>query len=150
MANIDEGEQETLRVRLTNHLTGEITDVEVTSAEQAKNLLIELNASETTIKKAKDALRFYLDRFLGDDEQYNFADGKLLRRVQRSVLSYRVETLRKYLDADQMEVCLKVDTAAANSLIQEMIERDELPGNTLKLIREEADIRVSKPFVEVR
>lgn len=147
---IDEGEQDKLFLNLINHLTGEITEVEVTSAEQAKNLLIELSASETVIKKAKDSLRYYLDRFLGNDENYQFADGKVLRRVQRSTLVYRIETLRKFLDEDQIEVCLKVDTTAANALVQEMIERGELPPNTLKLIREEADINATKPYVEVR
>lgn len=147
---MDEGEQDKLHIKLINHLTGEVTEVEVNSAEQAKNLLIELSASETAIKKAKDSLRFYLDKFLGQDEQYQFGDGKILRRVQRSTLHYRIETLRKYLDQDQIEVCLKVDTIAANALIQEMIERGELPPNTLKQIRDEADIRATKPYVEVR
>lgn len=147
---MDEGEQEKLHIKLTNHLTGEITEVEVGSAEQAKNLLVELNASTGVIRKAQESLRYYLDRFLGQDENYQFADGKMLRRVQRSTLSYRIESLRKYLDEDQLEVCLKVDTAAVNALIQEMIERSELPPNTLKLIREEAEIKATKPYVEVR
>lgn len=147
---MDEGEQDKLHIKIINHLTGEVTEIEVSSAEQAKNLLIELSASETAIKKAKDSLRYYLDRFLGQDEQYQFADGKLLRRVQRSTLVYRVESLRKFLDEDQIEVCLKVDTTAANALIQEMIDRGELAPNVLKLIREEADIRAAKPYVEVR
>lgn len=147
---MDEGEQDKLHIKLTNHLTGEITEVTVSSAEQAKNLLVELNASTGVIRKAQESLRYYLDRFLGQDEEYQFADGKKLRRIQRSVLHYRIESLRKYLDEDQLEVCLKVDVAAANALVQEMIERAELPPNTLKLIREEADVRASKPFVEVR
>lgn len=147
---IDEGEQDKLFIKLTNHLTGEITEVEVTSAEQAKNLLLELSASERVIKKAKGNLRYYLDRFLGEDEDYLFADGKKLRRVQRESMQYRIETLRKYLDEDQIDVCLKVDTTAANALIQEMIDNGDLPPNTLKLIREDADIKASKPFVEVR
>ena len=149
MPNIEEGE-ETLTIKLTNHLTGEITEVEVRSAEQAKNLLIELKASAYVIGKAQDSLRHYLDTFLGQDERYDFADGKQLRRVQRTQLKYRVESLRKYLDEDQVDVCLKVDTTAANALIQEMIERGELAPNTLKLIRNEADSITTKPYIEVR
>ena len=149
MSNIDEGEEK-LTIKLTNHLTGEITEVEVNSAEQAKNLLLELRASSYVIGKAQDSLRHYLDNFLGQDEVYSFADGKQLRRVQRTTLKYRVETLRKYLDEDQVDVCLKVDTTATNALIQEMIERAELPPNTLKLIRNEADSVSTKPYVEVK
>lgn len=145
-----DGEQPTLNIKLTNHLTGEITEVEVKSAEQAKNLLSELNASSSAIRKAQDSLRYYLDKFLGDDEKYEFADGKVLKRITRTIMSYRVETLRKYLDEDQVELCLNVDTTMATQLIQEMIERGDVPPNTLTLIREEADVKASKPFVEVR
>lgn len=147
---IDEGEQDKLFIKLTNNLTGEITEVEVTSAEQAKNLLGELSASENVIRKAKDNLRYYLDRFLGQDEQYAFADGKVLRRVQRTRLEYTVESLRKYLDEDQLDVCLKVDMATANALLLEMQEKGELPAGTLKKIKEEANHISTKPFVEVR
>lgn len=150
MSNIDEGMQDSIQLKFTNHLTGEITEVEVKSAEHAKNLLMEVNASMTVMKKAQDSLKSFLDNFLGQDEKYQFADGKILRRVQREQLKYRVESLRKYLDEDQIDVVLKVDTTAANALIAEMIERGELPPNTLKLIREEADRIATKPFVEVR
>lgn len=142
--------KESLKIKLTNHLTGEITEVEVNSAEHAKNLLIELGASVAVIKKAQDSLRFYLDKFLGEDETYQFGDGKILRRVQRQTLVYRIETLRKFLDADQLDVCLKVDTSSVNALVQEMVERGELPPDTLKQIRKDAAIKATKPYVEVR
>lgn len=147
---IEEGAAEKLHVKVTNALTGEVTDVEVTSAEQAKNLLLELNASVYALGKAKDNVRGYLDRFLGNDEQYQFADGKLLKRTQRTTLQYTVESLRKYLDEDQIDVCLKVDTPAATALIQEMMERGEVPPDALKTIREEAIQITTKPYVELK
>lgn len=150
MGTIDEGDQDKLFIKLINHLTGEQTEVEITTAEQAKNLLIELSASESVISKAKENLKYYLDRFLGDNESYQFADGKILRRVQRNRLQYRVETLKKYLDEDQLSVVLKVDTGAANALITEMIAKNELPGDTMRLIKEDADHLPSKAYVEVR
>lgn len=146
-----DGEKKTIKVKVINQLTGEITEVEVQSAEQAKNLYIELAASVTAINKAKTQLLGYLDDFLGNDERYDFIDGKILRRVQRTSLVYRVDSLRKYgLDQDQIDVVLKVDTKAADALIGEMQERGELPPGTLKKIREEADMKSTKPYVEVR
>lgn len=147
---IDEGEQDSLYINVTNNLTGEITEVKVDNAEQAKNLLLQLNASSYTIGKAKDSLKSFLDRFLGNDEQYSFADGKILRRVQRQTMTYRVESLRKHLDEDQIDVCLKVDKTATDALIAEMVERSEVPPNTLKLIRAEADVKAQSAYVEVR
>ena len=145
-----EKENKTINVRTINHLTGEVTDIEVKSAEQAKNLYVELSASATAIAKAKDSLKNYLDDFLGQDDKHQFIDGKILRRVQRSRMSYRVEQLREFLDEDQIEVVLKVDTKAADQLIGEMQERGELPPGTLKNIRENADIAATAPFVEIR
>ena len=150
MSTIDEGNQDILFIKLTNHLTGEITEIEVKSAEQAKNLFLELTASARVISKAQDNLKYFLDRFLGQDKEYKFADGKTLSRKQRISLNYRIDSLRKYLDQDQIDVCLKVDMAAANQLITEMMERGELPPGTLKKIREEADQQASKEWVEVR
>lgn len=144
-------DRKTVNVKVINQLTGEITEVEVTSAEQAKNLYVELAASVTAIGKAKNQLLAYLDDFLGQDERYDFIDGKILRRVQRTSLVYRVESLRKYgLDQDQIDVVLKVDTKAADALIGEMQERGELDPGTLKKIRNEADMKATKPYVEVR
>ena len=64
-------EKRTIKVNITNHLTGEITEVEVTSADQAKNLYVELSASESAIKKVKGSLLLYLDQFLGQDDKYD-------------------------------------------------------------------------------
>lgn len=144
-------DQKVINVKVINQLTGEITEIEVSSAEQAKNLYIELAASVTAINKAKAQLISYIDDFLGPDDRYDFIDGKIARRVQRTSLMYRVESLRKYgLDQDQIDVVLKVDTKAADALIGEMQERGELAPGTLKKIREEADIKATKPYVEVR
>lgn len=144
-------EKKKIKVKVINQLTGEITEVEVSSAEQAKNLYIELAASVTAINKAKSQLISYLDDFLGQDNRYDFIDGKILRRVQRTSLVYRIESLRKYgLDQDQIDVVLKVDTKAADALIGEMQERGELAPGTLKKVREEADMKATKPYVEVR
>lgn len=150
MENIQPIERPTVKVKVINSLTGEVTDVEVKNPEQAKNLYVELAASDTAIKKAKDSLRAYLDDFLGVDDSYRFSDGKILRRVQRTSLVYLVSSLKKYLDEDQLEVCLKVDTKTADALLMEMQERGEVAPDALKVIRDEADTVSTKPFVEVR
>lgn len=155
---LDEGEQDKLMIKLTNHLTGEITEVEVTSAEAAKNLLIELKASYYVLGKAMDSLKSYLDRFLGQDQEYSFADGKMLKRIQRTVLKYRVESVKEVFEniedednrAAALEAVLKVDSSTVNALVQEMMEKGELPMGALKQIREQADQQTSKPYIEVR
>lgn len=138
-------------VKVINHLTGEISEVEVKGPDTAKNAYLELSASESAIKKAKKQLANFLDEWLGVDEQHRFPDGKVLRRVQRETKQYRVASLRKYLqDEDQIEVCLKVDNKATDVLVGELIEKGELAPGTLKKIKEEADTKATAPFVEIR
>lgn len=140
-----------LNIKLTNHLTGEITEVEVRSAEEAKNLLLQLNASALLIKKASDRLKNYLVEFLGNDEEYQFADGKRMTMKQRATYIYQVTSLKNIgLDEDQIALITQVNKTAADSLVKEMIERNELPGNSLRILQEEAEMKASKPFLELR
>lgn len=138
------------KISVTNRLTGEITDVEIKGPDAAKNLYLELSASLTAMKKAKERVADYLDIWLADDEQQQFSDGKILRRRQRVIKEYKVETLRRYLDEDQIDVLLKVDTDATKQLVAELMERGELPPDTLKRIEEEATLKASKPYVEIK
>lgn len=151
-------DEQSVKIKLTNHLTGEVTEVEVKSADQAKNLYLELAASATVIDKAKTMLRHYLDNWLGQDEQQDFVDGHYVKRVQRTSLIYRPEVVRKYLkenlDRDTydaaMEVITKIDQTAADLLISEYQSNGQLPAETLKKIRSEADIKATVPYIEVR
>lgn len=143
--------EENLKIKVINHLTGEVHETEVTSAEMAKDLLLELSASETAIKKTKDRLKGYLDAWLGQDQEYKFADGKVLRRVQREVKQWTIEGLKKAgLDEDTIAVVSKVDMTAASQIVKEMVERGELDPKASKTIEEYAELKASKPFVEVR
>jgi hypothetical protein len=147
---IDEAGENVLNLKLTNHLTGEITERTIHDADSAKNLLLDLNASAVVIKNAQERLKGFLDVFLGEDEEYRFVDGKLLRRVQRETVEWQTEELRKVLDEDQLEVCMKVDKTTARTLIKELMEDGKLPGDTIKKLDATADRKASKPFLEIR
>ena len=49
-----------------------------------------------------------------------------------------------------METITKIDQVATNAMLVEMQDRNEIPHDTLKHIREEADQKSTKPYVEVR
>lgn len=142
---------ETLKVKVVNKLTGEITEKEVKSIDDAKDLYLELSASETAIKNAKKKLAGYLDFSLGQDESYQFGDGKVLRRVQRESMNWTFEGLRGVgLDEDAITTVTKVDMKLARPVVSEMIERGDIAPNSIKTLNESADRSVTKPFVEIR
>lgn len=146
---VDEGESQ-LEIKMTNTLNGEIIEKTITNAEEAKNLLLEINSTMSVAKKITERVRNYLDVFLGQDEQYQFADGKLLRRVQRETTEWQVEELRKYLDEDQLSVCLKVDKKVAEALVKELMESGDIAPDALKQLNKTAARHASKAYVEVK
>lgn len=142
---------EAFTVKVTNRLTGEITEQLVTNATEAKNLYIELSASETATKNAKKQLAAFLDNWLGQDEKFQFADGKVLRRVSRETKLWTLEGLRAAgLDEDAIATATKVDMTVAKEIVKEMVERGEIKPNAGRVLDEYAEVKASKPFVELR
>lgn len=142
---------ETFTVKVTNKLTGEMTEHEVKNAWDAKELYVGLSASETAIKNAKRQLAEFLDVYLGSDNQYKFADGKILRRVQRESKTWTVDGLKQVgLDEDTVMTVSKVDMKLARAVIEEMIERGDIRPDSKKVLEASAGVNATKPFVEIR
>lgn len=142
---------ETFEVKVTNKLTGEITQHTVKTAWDAKELYLQLSASETAIKNAKKQLSGFLDNYLGEDEQYPFADGKILRRVQRESRTWTIEGLKEVsLDEDTIAAISRVDMTMARQVVKEMIERGDIRPDAIKFLDQSADVKATKPFVEIR
>lgn len=142
---------ETFAVKVTNKLTGEMNEHEIKNVWDAKELYLQLSASETAIKNAKKQLAGFLDNYLGDDEQYKFADGKVLRRVQRESRTWTIEGLKAVgLDQDMIVTISRVDMTMARQVAKEMIERGDIRPDAMKSLEASAEVKATKPFVEIR
>jgi hypothetical protein len=142
---------EPVKITVTNHLTGEISEIEAKGPDSAKDGYLQLSASETAIKKAKKSLLGYLEQWLGEDEEYKFNDGKIIKRTQRETRQWTIEALRSVgLDQDQIEVCTKVDMSVAKELLLELQERGEVPMNAVKKLNEAAEVKSTVPFVVIK
>lgn len=142
---------EVKQIKVINNLTGEVTEVEIESAEQAKNLYLELAASATAIDKAKKQILGYLDDFLGQDDEYQFGDGKRLRRKQREIKRWTTGALRHVgIDIDTIDVISVVNMTAAKELVSDLMERGDIKPDSGKYLNENAEVSYSAPFVEIR
>jgi hypothetical protein len=142
---------ETFTVKVTNKLTGEISEHEIKTSWDAKELYLQLSASETAIKNAKKQLASFLNEWLGQEEMYKFVDGKVLKRVQRESRTWTTMGLREVgVDNDSIETMSKVNMTLAKQIIDEMIERGDIRPDAKKLLLASADVSVSAPFVEIR
>ena len=140
-----------LEIKITNHLTGEITEKKIEGADAAEQLYFELLASEKAIKSAKDRIISYLDEWLGGDEEQRFGDGHVIKRQQRETRTWTITGLRSVgLDNDAIEVASKVNMTLAKQIIKESIERGDIKPDAIKDLEMSADVTVTKPFVVLK
>lgn len=140
-----------LKIKVVNKLTGEINEVVIDGPEKAKDTYLELSASETAIKNAKKKIIGYLDEWLGQDSEYAFSDGKVVRRVQRESKLWTIEGFKKVgLDEDAIAAMSKIDMTMAKEIVKEMVERGDIVPNAGKVLDEYSEVKATKPFLEVR
>lgn len=134
-------------ITITNHLTGEMSDIEVKNPDQAAYHLEELTASEKAIKAAVAKLKGYLDKELGEDDRGRFGNFEIIR-TQRETKTWTREGLNKVgLDEDAIAVISTINMTAARQLVDEAIERGEIAPDSKKQLNEMAEINTTKPFL---
>lgn len=144
-------EKRTLIIKVTNHLTGEITEQEVKGADAAEQLYLQLKASQKATETAMKQLLSFLDEWLGVDDKQVFADGHRIERIQRETRRWTPEALRRVgLDSDAIEVVMTVNMTAAKELVQEAIERGEIAPTAKKELDAAAEVSVTKPYVQIK
>lgn len=132
-----------------NHLTGEIHEVNVSSASQAAELMEQYKATMSAIKKALVTISGHLDHFLGNEETFELPNGKLIKRIQRVRTEWTREALGKYLDEDQLDLVSSIRKTDAKKMLAEMIEREMLPPSAIKDVESKARNLPSSPFIQV-
>lgn len=134
-------------IKVTNHLTGEINEIEIKGGDQAANILQELTASKKAIDAAIDRLKAYIDEYMGQDDKMDIGNFRVTRD-QRESRTWTPEGLRAVgFDTDAIEVALKVNMTTAKKLVDEAIERGEIAPDSKKKLNESAEVSVTKPFL---
>lgn len=148
---MSDSEQNILKIKVVNHLTGEITEEEIRGADAAEQLYLRLRASRKASETAEKQLLQYLDDWMGQDDVQEFADGHKLVRSQRETRRWTPEALRKVgLDDDAIAVALVVNMTVAKEIVDEAIEKGEIKPDAKKELFAMAEVQVSKPFVQLK
>jgi hypothetical protein len=138
---------ENLTIKVTNHLTGEISEIEIKGGDHAANVLQNLTASQKALGNAIDSLKAYINDFMGEDEKAQVGN-YMVQRMQRETRNWTPSGLRSVgFDQDAIEVALKVNMTVARQLVEEAIERGEIAPDSKKVLTESAEVQVSKPFL---
>lgn len=143
--------EENLQIKVTNHLTGEISEIEITGGDQAANVYTELKASYKALDVALKKILNYIDHYMGQDDTLMLGDGHKVTRQQREVKTWTRDSLRQIgLDDDALDIVSKVNMTLAKEVVLEGIERGDINPNAIKELDRAAEISVSKPFVQVK
>lgn len=138
-------------VKVTNHLTGEVSEYELKTADQAKDLYLQLSADIKALGEAQGQVKEYLDEWLGPNENYEFSDGKTVARKQRVTKTWTTAALRHIgIDEDALDTITKVNMTAAKKYVAELVKRGEMESGDGRYLDEHADIATSKPYLEIR
>lgn len=134
--------------RLLNVFTGEVEELKYTNGDDLMRIYTELTTNAKAVKRVLEQIMLKFEAIMGDDEQAELG-GRRLKRVQRELLEYQLEDIRKYLDEDQISLIMKPNVTALKAMVKEMVERNELPGGAWKDIEEHALRKPSKPYIKV-
>ncbi len=137
------------KVSVVNTLTGEVYDFEWENIDQLRSSYQELDSMIKSMERALAKMKTVLADFLGDEEEYIFPDGAKIKRYYRNSLELRKEDVGKYLDADQLDLVLHVNTAEVKELFIEMVERGELPRGAFKSISETAIVKPGATYIRI-
>lgn len=141
---------DSFKLKVTNYLTGEISEFEVDGVTVAAEKYHELNASKKALEGAIKQLQGYIEDSMGKDDKMDLGNGHRAERIVRTTRTWRRESLRQVgVDNDALDLISKVDMKAAKDLVSEMMVRGEIPPNAGKILDESAEVKYSS-FVQVK
>lgn len=141
---------EGFKVKVTNHLTGELTEIEIKGGDHAMDVLDQLQASYKALDTAIANIKNYIDVWMGEDDQMQIGNF-MAKREQRASRAWTIDGLRAIgLDDDAIAVASKVNMTTARALVDEAIERGDIKPNAKKELNESAEVSFSKPFLVFR
>lgn len=137
------------QVSVVNTLTGEVYDFQWDNIDTLRNAYQAIDATMKAFDRAKKKMTVALQSALGDNDEYIFPDGAKIKRYQREMIELRREDLAKYLDADQLDLVLHVNTREVKDLFTELVERGELPSGAFEDVKSTAFIKLSEPYIRI-
>lgn len=137
-------------IKVMNNLTGEVIEIEISSAVRAAEVLTELKSSKQAIDKALRQINARLDGYLGQDDQTQLANGMIVKRVQRARSEWNLEVLKEYLDEDQLSLVTTIKKTEAKAMLKDLVEHGHVKPDVFKVLDETALPLPSTPYIEVR
>lgn len=139
------------QIKMLNKVTGEMIEVSVGTLDEAREAYELFAAFESAAKKAKADAANRLLEIMGDQQEHTFMDGKKLKINQTERRTWTPDGLRKIgISEETILAVSKIDMRAAKALVVEKIERGEIVPNAGRILDDNAERSVTKPFPSIR
>lgn len=137
------------KTQVVNTLTGEVYDFEWQTIDQLRSAYQEIQSMMKAFERAAKKMNIAIADFLGDEEEYIFPDGAKIKRYYTTRMELRKEDVGKYLDADQLDLVLHVNTTEVKEMFAEMVDRGELPKDAYKDIEGSAFKKPGASYIRI-
>jgi hypothetical protein len=137
------------KVQVINTLTGEVYDFEWENIDQLRRSYQELDSIQKSFDRAIGKMKVALNNFLDKDDEYIFPDGAKIKRYYTTRKELRKDDVAKYLDADQLDLVLQVNSTAVKEIFAEMVDRGELPLDAYEDVENNAIIKSGASYIRI-
>lgn len=137
------------KAQVVNTFTGEVIEVDWSSAEQLRDAFKQAKAFEEALKRMRAKIAESVDALIGDDEQYDFGDGFKFMRIQSNTYRYPREVVAQYLDEDQLALVTEVNPRKLKDLVVQLVKEHQIEDGVWKSIEAGAEVTPKRPYVKL-
>lgn len=113
-------------VKCVNMLTGEAMEREYNSVTEIRQIYIELEASRKAIVTAQNKLKYLLEQFMTQYDEYAFPDGAIVKWVNPTQTKIDFASVAAELGADEAALFSTVSITQLKEYLKECVKRGEM------------------------
>lgn len=136
------------KIVILNKFTGETMEFNYSDLQEAEQTYFAIKSMYDILDRAKTKVVSYISAQV--DDRVDFEDGATGQWIAGKRLKYRAETVRKYLDEDQMALVTSIDGKKLKELLAQLVEDGKgIPG-AWRDIEAEAEVTNTKPYFVIK
>lgn len=137
------------KIKVINNITGEILEREYNSIHEAKNIYQEIAASESAFKRAKEKIKITIERFMGNYDEYEFADGDRVYWAAPSRKTITYGHVAAALGEEVANLLSEINVGRVEEYMDESIAHGEMTREQKEELLSKVTVSQGKAFIKV-
>lgn len=137
------------KIKVVNNITGEVLERSWSSAHEAKNIYQEIAASESAFKRAKDKVKVTLEKFMGNHDEFEFADGDRVYWTSPTRKSITYGHVAAALGEEAANLLSEINVGKLEEYMDECIAHGEMTRDEKEALLNKVVISQGKAFIKI-